>query len=345
VTSLNTLRKLASPLLYATRAYEKRWNQAAQRESFTLVLVYHRVVPDQTSRAGRFDIERGMPASIFEQQIQFLRKHFTPIKPSQVTEAATQPMRFAVTLDDGYEDNFTVAAPIMRRLGVSAGFYVVNDYVGTERLFWWEKLAHIVRASRAPELDLAAALPELTAAHGLPPKMSLTSDAQCEQAYERLSAALRAEPHGAIALHLEHLGNALEARPREEGRDYGLMDWAHLKELIRQGFEIGGHTATHCNLAGVAPTTLGTEITAAIENTQSRLDEPVLTFAYPYGRSHHFDAFAEKAVEAAGCRAGFTTVEGAARPSHRAFALPRLRFNRPFHFACAYNVQNALAKK
>ena len=26
----------------------------------------------------------------------------------------------------------------------------------------------------------------------------------------------------------------------EQGRDYGLMDWQQLRDLVRQGFEVGG---------------------------------------------------------------------------------------------------------
>lgn len=344
MTSRNILRKLASPLLYASSAYQGRWRREARRKPFTLVLTYHRVVPDGTPLAGRFDIERGVPVSVFEQHIRFLRKHFTPVSPSQVIEPSSESMRFTVTLDDGYEDNFTVAAPVLRRLGVAAGFYVVSDYVGTDRLFWWEVLARMVRASREPLVDLASAVPEMMGSLGLPPTLSLGSEAERDIAYERLSAALRAEPQAAIPARIQRLAEALDVRTREEGRDYGLMSWRQLRELAHQGFEIGGHTATHCNLAGAAPETLKVEISAAVECLQRELEAPVLTFAYPYGRSHHYDVSAEKAVEAAGCLAGFTTVVGAVRPGNRPFALPRLKFTRALDFACAYNVQNALAK-
>jgi peptidoglycan/xylan/chitin deacetylase (PgdA/CDA1 family) len=301
------------------------------------------VVSDQEPNAGRFDIERGVPASVFEQQIRFLLKHFVPVKPSQAIEPSCEPMRFAVTLDDGYEDNFSVAAPVMRSLGVRAGFYVVTDYVGTERLFWWEQLAQMMRASRMTQLDLEPSVPELMVSHGLPPALSLRTDAHRDVAYERLTAAIRAGSHAAIPRHLEHLSEALEVRPREEGRDYGLMSWTQLSELARQGFEIGGHTATHCNLAGVAQGTLNTEVASSVASIQRELGVPVLTFAYPYGRNQHFDDSAAEAVEAAGCRAAFTTVHGAVGTRHRAFALPRFKFNRRYHFACAYTVQNALA--
>jgi peptidoglycan/xylan/chitin deacetylase (PgdA/CDA1 family) len=343
VNSSNALRKLASPVLYASRAYKRRWQRHARREPFTLVLVYHRVVPDQEPDAGRFDIERGVPVSVFEKQLRFLLKHFTPIKPSQVTEPPSEPMRFAVTLDDGYEDNFSVAAPVMRRLGVSAGFYVVSDYVGTERLFWWEKLARMMRASRMLHLDLEVTVPELMVSHSLPPMLSLRTDAHRAAAYERLTAAIRAGPHAAIPLQLEHLSQALAVPLCEEGRDYGLMSWAQLSELARQGFEIGGHTATHCNLAGATQVTLNTEVVSAVATIQRKLELPVLTFAYPYGYNQHFDESAAKAVEAAGCRAAFTAERSAVRTRHCAFALPRLIFNRTYDFAWAYNVQNALS--
>lgn len=40
------------------------------------------------------------------------------------------PRRFAVTIDDGYRDTLTVAAPVLRRLRVPATLFVVSDHLG-----------------------------------------------------------------------------------------------------------------------------------------------------------------------------------------------------------------------
>lgn len=342
MSSTKILQKLASPLLYMSGAYPRRWKRRARLEPFTVVLVYHRVVPEGTPLAGRFNVECGVSASVFEAQIRFMLKHFAPIKSSQALEPSSNHLRFAVTLDDGYEDNYLVAAPILRRLGVSATFFVVSDYVGTDRLFWWEQLADMMRKTPVPALDLQAKLPELVDHDHLPPSLPLRTDVERGFAYERLSAAMRAGPHVALSGHMDCLSEALEVCPRAESRDYALMSWAQLRELVCQDFEIGGHTATHCNVVGASQEMLHNEIVSSIATIERQLEVPVLSFAYPYGHFQEFDNSAAKVLEAAGCRMAFTGAKGVVEGRPNVFELPRARLNRRFHFACAYNIQNTL---
>jgi len=334
------MRKLASPALYASGAYVRAWKRRARSAPFTIVLVYHRVVRDGESRNDRFAIERGTPAGVFEAQIRFMLKRFVPVRAVQVLEPPSQPMQFAVTLDDGYEDNFSVAAPILRRLGVPATFFVVSDYVGTDRLLWWEQLAEMMRATRAPSLDLGSILPHAGGGNSM--SLQLRTPAGRRRAYEQLSAALRSAPHAVLAALIERASRALGVRPREQGREYPLMSWEQLRELVRQGFEVGGHTATHCNVVGADSGLLRAEIVSSARIIESRIGAPVLSFAYPYGHHERRDSLAAELLREAGCRVAFTGTTGVEQGDPDPFALPRARINRHFHFACAYNVQDAL---
>lgn len=338
--SARIFRKLASPLLFLSGAYGRHWQRRALLEPFTIVLVYHRVVEDGVSQPGRYNIEHGTPASVFESQIRFMRQRFVPVQASQALESAGHPLRFAVTLDDGYEDNFRIAAPILRRLDVSATFFVVSDYVGTDRLFWWEQLAEMMRATRVPSIDPRAVLPESAATDMV--DLPLRTFAERHRAYDRLSLLLRRGPHRLLAANLERISQALAVRPRAQGRDYALMNWEQLNALVRQGFEVGGHTATHCNVAGADRALLQKEIVASARTLENRINAPVLSFAYPYGIYDRSDPGVSDMLRAVGCRVAFTGTKGVVTANLDPFALPRSPVNRRFHFACAYNVQDAL---
>jgi peptidoglycan/xylan/chitin deacetylase (PgdA/CDA1 family) len=324
---LRMISKLASPALYASGAYARGWQRRARLSPVTLVLVYHRVTQQTDRRPDQFGIERGMHAEVFEAQMRFMLKHFAPVAVSRLLEPPAQRLRFAVTLDDGYEDNFRVAAPILRRLGVPATFYVVSDYVDTDRVFWWEQLAEAVRATREPSFD------------GLP----LGTPAQRRLVYQRLSVALRTAPHAALAARLERVLGALGARPRAEGRAYPLMSWRQLQELVRQGFEIGGHTASHCNIVGADRELLRTEIVSSARCIEDRVGAPVLSFAYPFGDHGRGDAAVSALLREAGCRIAFPGASGVVAGEADPFGLPRVPFKWPFHFACAFHVEQAFA--
>jgi peptidoglycan/xylan/chitin deacetylase (PgdA/CDA1 family) len=63
-----------------------------------------------------------------------------------------------------------------------------------------------------------------------------------------------------------------------------LMDWPSLAELTREGIEIGAHSRTHPRLPELEPTNATEEIVGSRDELSRRLDVPVRSFCYPYGR-------------------------------------------------------------
>lgn len=335
-----TLHKFASPFLYASGLYQNRWRARNRREPFAFVVFYHRVVANGSAEAGSFDIEQGIPADEFERQMRFLCRHFKPVKASRIQSDLGHDIQFAVTLDDGYEDNYRVAAPILKKLGIPATFYVVSDFVGTDRLFWWEQIADLMRRSERENLEMPVIVPGFGGDGVLP----MRDHVERSHAYEMLCAAIRNGPHVDIPLQMERAAEFFGVALREQGRDYGLMDWHQLKDLVRQGFEVGGHTATHCNLIAANEETLRREVNESMRIIESELDAPVESFAYPYGLFEASNELVTRALAQTNCRAAFTVIQGAVRAGLPAYELPRARLNRPYPFACAFNIQDALIR-
>jgi len=44
-----------------------------------------------------------------------------------------------ITFDDGYEDNYNLAFPILKKYGYVATIFLVSDYVNTDHIFYWDK--------------------------------------------------------------------------------------------------------------------------------------------------------------------------------------------------------------
>ena len=170
----------------------------------------------------------------------------------------------------------------------------------------------------------------------------IISAAERGHAYEQLCAGIRQGRHTDIPLKLQRAAEYLEVPVREQGRDYALMNWEQLNDLVSQGFEIGGHAATHCNVVDADEALLQRELIESLDHLEAKLDAPVESFAYPYGL---FDA-ASKGVcsllERTNCKVAYTVDQGVVSAASPAYELPRTRLNRPYHFACAFNIQDTL---
>jgi peptidoglycan/xylan/chitin deacetylase (PgdA/CDA1 family) len=105
---------------------------------------------------------------------------------------------------------------------------------------------------------------------------------------------------------------------REFGEPAALMSWDELDVITAAGIEIGAHTITHPRLSRLADiSAIAAEIVGSRRVLQARYDQPIATFAYPYG---DYDDRVEKATEEAGFALAVTIKpESAGR-----FALGRL---------------------
>jgi peptidoglycan/xylan/chitin deacetylase (PgdA/CDA1 family) len=105
------------------------------RSKMTIV-AFHRVNDEQAAD--------GMTCSSakFEAFCRFFQRHFRVISLSEQVAGcrARQDMggTLSITFDDGYLDNFEVAAPILRKLHLPAAFFVTTGFIGSHALAPWD---------------------------------------------------------------------------------------------------------------------------------------------------------------------------------------------------------------
>ncbi len=99
------------------------------------VLTYHHIGAD----AGWLYVSE----SDFEQQLVYLRKQgYTPVSVAELAEGLAGRGRLpnrpiVLTFDDGYEDNYRAALPVLLRQGMRASFFVVTGKIGQPGYMTW----------------------------------------------------------------------------------------------------------------------------------------------------------------------------------------------------------------
>ena len=111
------------------------------------VLNYHRI--DDPSRAG-FDTFRpnvSATPSSFAAQMDYVSQKYNVISGRQLADfiKGRHPLpahAAVITFDDGYDDNYSNACPILKARNLPAIIFLATDFIGTHKPFFWDLVAY-----------------------------------------------------------------------------------------------------------------------------------------------------------------------------------------------------------
>ncbi|HKV44144.1 MAG TPA: polysaccharide deacetylase family protein [bacterium] len=279
----------------------------------SVILCYHHIVEaipaDPLDILNRFHVY--VEARRFRQQMEILARRYSIVPLDEIlTRLADGTLRAglaAVTLDDGYADNYSVAFPLLERLGVPATIFLATGYIEHGLPFWWDRLSWHFCAKAGGVLSV----PPLLGGRG----MDLRTRDTMRQGHFELRERLRALDGSAR----NHLLDALGAGNGPPGSRP--LAWHEVSTMRRRGVGFGAHSEWHSSLVALSPQDLREEIGASRDHIAVHLgDEPTI-FAYPYG---NVDARVSGAVAAAGFLGSVTTRSAVCAAASDRFLLPRI---------------------
>ncbi|HEY9132087.1 MAG TPA: polysaccharide deacetylase family protein [Dyella sp.] len=261
------------------------------------ILAYHRVMPVPDPATYAFDMELiSTSPERFREQMLLLKQRFQPIRLTDVAAALVNgdplpPDAVAVTFDDGYDDNYRIAYPILAELGIPATFFVSTGHIDTGRPFAYDWLVHMLLRTGSPSLRL----PEL----GIDIAMPATRQARRALA-------------GRVLMKMKHLGaleqSALIARLEDEWRmpssqapdECRPMTWTQLREMRAAGLEIGSHGVHHRMFSKLPHEEMTREIRQSKASLDRELGRMTGLMSYPVGGDRAFDTGVINATRDAG---------------------------------------------
>jgi peptidoglycan/xylan/chitin deacetylase (PgdA/CDA1 family) len=156
VTPTPTLSPTATPTATATATLTPGPTpDGASRTLRVPILMYHYVsVPPAKADIYRRDLS--VSPEQFDAQLSYLRDQgYTVISLDDLLYALAQGRTLPekpviLTFDDGYEDNYTNAFPILSKHGVMAHFFIISDFVnaGREGYMTWPQIEEMAAAGQ-----------------------------------------------------------------------------------------------------------------------------------------------------------------------------------------------------
>ena len=271
-------------------------------------LIFHRVLAAPDSIVDEPTAEQ------FEQLLTWIRRQFQVISLADAVDGLrhdTLPYRpLVITFDDGYADNHRIAAPILKRLGLPATFFIASGYLDGGRMFN-DAVIIAMRDCRSSEVDLLelglgchllnSIEDRRHACSVLLPKIKVLAIDQRDTVAERICELANVSPPNDL-----------------------MMSSAQVAALHRDGFEIGAHTVTHPILAKLDPIVAKKEIADGRRQLEEIIGGRVRFFAYPNGRPHEdYNLQTVALVRELGFDAALTTARGVANRGVDLFQLPR----------------------
>ena len=240
-----------------------------------------------------------LPSAVFERHMRFLRQTHTILTVEELVARARERRvprnAVAITFDDGYRDNLTDAAPILRRHGLPATFFLATGAIGTGEVLWFDRLAAAIRDTT--QATLRTPWGQVLELDGLEARL---------RALESSLSRLKQYPEDEFRDALERIAEALAPMDGPSLKDL-MLSWDDVRTLAAQGFSIGAHTVSHPILSRMTSERAWREIAESRAMVDSQCGGAPRAFAYPNGKPEDYSPAVVEHVRRAGFGCAVTT--------------------------------------
>lgn len=182
----------------------------------------------------------------------------------------------AFTIDDGYVDQATIAAPAFAEFDCPVTTFVSTGFLDGKLWFWWDQIEHVFKdtARRSVQVRVGDAVVDcrwenedqrLRAQAGFTAKCKLVPDT------EKLAAIAQLAQKAEVEI------------PKLPPPHCAPMSWEQLRTCEKTGMSFGPHTVTHPVLSRVTHEAADYEITESWARLRAEARSPVPVFCYPNG--------------------------------------------------------------
>jgi peptidoglycan/xylan/chitin deacetylase (PgdA/CDA1 family) len=275
------------------------------------ILCYHRI------GTGGVPFYSELPATIFEAQMRFLKKHYRVISLSQMLCELTEPVSceptVVVTFDDGYRDLFPVAYPVLLKYGIPATVYLTVGAIESGEIAWYDRVFAALQVAPGSMFEWAMDVPR---------QLALGSKSERIDAAVQIITWMRTLPDSVRREQCAILEKRVQI-PKTEimGR---MLTWEQVRIMQKTGISFGAHTMNHPAVSRLSTAELNSELLDSKRIIEERIQDSAQDFAYPFGKPADMSSAAENVLSAGSYRSAVTTEQGLNVPGVNPYRLCRV---------------------
>lgn len=290
------------------------------------VFMFHRFNSDKNS-------VKGHKPEYVRQCLQYLKNNnynFVSIEEviNSIRDKQELPRRsIAFTIDDGFLDHATVAAPIFIEYKCPVTIFLISGMLDGELWPWDDKIAYLINNTQLRRVTFELKEKSL--------QFSLDDSKQKKDAIGGLQNIIKTLDASFIDEYLKIISNGCELElPAKAPVNYQSMTWDMARELEKKGVCFAPHTHTHTILSQLNEDQSHYEVVNSWKRINEELASPAPVFCYPTGRKTDYTDREIEIIKSAGLIGAVSTEPTSVDPlnddSNYLYRLPRFGFPQSF---------------
>jgi len=292
-----------------------------QKETFPIYL-FHGVIEKPYDGVRNYT-NKHMVIDDFEEIIFELKRNGNPISMGYITDCYNDKKRipdysYAITFDDGFENNYSLAAPILEKYGTPGTFYVSTNLIDNNYMTWIDRIEYCI--------DLASNIDIYLPWNNHPIKLVDTkSKINC---LNEIRENVKINPN---KFNPERIVDMIFLQCSQEpiySNDHYLdqkMNWNQINLLYQNPlFEVGGHSHNHTSLGSLSSIELKIEVEKSINLFREKLGISLTHYSYPEGQENDFSDMVIDLLKSYGIICCPTAIDGVNSDSTEPFHLKRI---------------------
>jgi peptidoglycan/xylan/chitin deacetylase (PgdA/CDA1 family) len=285
------------------------------------IYLFHGVVDGGSWKVRNYN-RKHLEADYFRRLIQGLLVKGRPLSMDDVIrhhdEKRPYPANaFAITFDDGFRNNLSVAAPILSELGVPATYYVTSGFVDENGMSWIDRIEECIESAWPDRIRLP----------WKPDEDRISAPADGIRVLDEVRKKVKSDPtvdvEGLIRDIAHQCGR--EAPLSSDSVLDRKLTWSEVRRLAdRPGSIVAGHSHRHGILAFLSQEELDAEIDTSLRLMREKAGLNPRHYSYPEGLAHCFDERVIRALKDRGIVCCPTAMPGSNAPQDDLFRLRRI---------------------
>lgn len=313
-----------------------------------LILTYHGVLDKPYDG---YTNRNFVSVQMFDRQMAFIKRHYNVVPLPDLAQWLSAGKKMpaytaAVTFDDGFRNNFTVALPILRKYRLPATVFLTTAFIdSTELGLWTEQVDLLLQEAQIEtvrigvngkerEYPLRTGADRETSSDRIRAYLKTLPPDQRQSVITKLmdqvvpkSAGIKPERRG-IARHSEL--NAQSAAEIEER--YAFLSWLQVRTMTQHQITFGSHTHTHAIMTTLDEEKAKFELAESGRLIEERLGTPCRLFSYPNGTATDFGPREQGLLRRYGYSAAVSQIDGFNDAATDLTALHRINVGRNENF-------------